>query len=186
MKIRWFDRLLLVIVSLLLIAQAVGIGLLALGMGRDVLDYWTELMLYHTVNRVILCVVAVLLLIIGLRLLFLRGRRARVPSTIFMQSTDAGSIRITIAAIEAIILRSSRSITQVRDLKSRVIPLENHQMKVALQVMLMPDANVKEVSAALQSAVKTALEENTGIPVAEVEVVIEAAPAQSNLPARVE
>lgn len=186
MKLRWFDRLLLVIASLFLIAEAVCIALLALGIGEATFAFMAEVMLYHNVNRVILCIVALLLLIIGLRLLFLRARRANAPTAVFMQSTEAGTIRITVAAIEAIIQRASRGNAQVRDVKCRVIPLESNQMKVALRVMLAPDANAKEVSCALQSTVKSALEDNTGIPVPEVEIMIEAAPAPSGVPTRVE
>lgn len=185
MKIRWFDRLLLVIASLFMILVAIGVGLLALGIGKDAFNFWSEILLYHTVNRVILCVAAVMLLLMALRLLFLRGRKPQTASSMFMQSTDAGTIRITIAALEAIIQRASRGNAQVRDVKCRVIPLDNQQMKVGLRVMLSADANAKEVSAALQSAVKSALEDNTGIPVPEVEVTIEAAPPPA-LPARVD
>jgi len=185
MKIRWYDRLLLVITSLFLLCFAVCVGLLAVGYGADTFNQLMALLFSSWFYRVALCVVAVLLLAMGLRLMFMRTRGVQTPTSVFMQSTDAGSIRITIAALEAIIQRASRGNAQVRDVKARVIPLENQQMNVALRVMLSADANTKEVSMALQTAVKAALEDNTGIPVPEVEVTVEAAPAPA-LPARVD
>ncbi len=184
MKIRTFDRILLTVASLFMIAEAAVVGLLALGYGRTEFDFWVDVLLYHPVNRVLLCIVAVLLLVIALRLLFLRvGKRSSAPETIFMLSTEAGSIRITVAAIEAIVQRASRGNAQVRDVKVRVISQDN-QLKAALRVMLTPDANVKDVSCALQASIKAALEDNTGIPVPEVQVTVEATPAAQ--PSRVE
>lgn len=176
MRIRWFDRLLLVLASLFLLIEGVVLGLLALNIGRPTFHRWVDLMFGHTINQVILCVVAVALLLIGLRLLLLRSRKPREDNMIFMCTTEAGTIRILPDAVEAIVQRSARNNAHVRDLKTRIMPVDG-SLHVQLRVMLSPGANVKDISVELQAAVKDELEKNTGIPVPEVQVIVEATPA---------
>lgn len=183
MKIRWFDRLLLVVTSLFLLAQGAVIGMLALDYGRDVFYHWSELMFGHTINRVILCVIAVLLALIALRMLFMRPKRDNsAQSMIFMCTTDAGTVRILPEAVDAIVQRAARGNQHVRDLKTKVMPIDE-TLHVQLRVMIAPGVLVKDVSVELQKMIKEELEKQTGIPVPEVQVIIEATP---NTPARVE
>lgn len=182
MKLRWYNRLLLVLASLFILIEAIGLGLLALGMGHQSLYNLMEMFLQgHFINRVILCVVSVLLLVVGVRLLFLRARPAPGQDLIFMCTTDAGTIRITPAAVESLVQRAGRNNAHVRDLKVKTYQQDN-ALHVQLRVVIAAGATFKEVSQELQTKVREELETNTGIPVSEVQVIIEAAPAPAAQP----
>lgn len=180
MKLRWYNRMLLILASLFLLVQSVIIGLLALGYGHNEFYYIAEMMLAgHWINRVILCVLAVIVFAVALRLLFLRSKKNNPNAgLIFMCSTDSGAIRITPMAVEALVKRASKDNDSVRDLKVKIYQQDN-SLHMQLRVMIIPGAIIKDVSAQLQKTVREAVENSTGIPVPEVQVIIEAMPVTS-------
>lgn len=127
---------------------------------------------YHDTQTAVAFIAScVVLLIVAIRLLYIsvRPATANVPS--IDQRTEYGDIRISVDTIENLALKAASRSRGVRDLKARV-RVTNAGLDIELRTVVDGEGSIPALTEEIQSAVKTHLEEITGIPVAGVSVYV--------------
>ncbi len=172
MKINWFERALLIVytfviamVSLVLMAVAVGVIPLA-----RVAEYINHIQ-YDWGFALALFLVSLAFLLASLKFLFLKRKRIIFAGTL-IKNTDLGMIRVSINTLDMLVQKAVRGFGEVKDVRSLVVA-ESDGIRVRLNVQLMPDANIPEISQAIQKKVKEYVEATAGIVVKEVYVYID-------------
>ena len=178
MKLKPFDRF----TNALFILCIIALCGLCCGVAWGVLDHrvfsWFAGALTSGVLAAILTTAAALLIVfLCLRILFVRKRepvRETAPKApgILVRNGENGAVFLSLPALEEIVLRNARSNTKVRDCRCELLPGEA-SVSVRIWASLVPDANIPEVSAAVQDVVKTSVEMMCGIAVPEVHFVVE-------------
>lgn len=93
------------------------------------------------------------------------------PGTV-LQAGELGEVRITLIALENMVLRVIQQSRGIRGSRRKVVSTPQG-LVVYLQVKVLPDQNLPELTGELQGRVKNYLEEITGIIVSEVKVNVE-------------
>ena len=177
MKMKWFDRVLLALVLIIFIGVGVFAIGIALGPLRPVFESFYALMTNGLLAYVlILSAVGLVMLLAAIRVLYAScaHKGAPVPTTVLLKTTDNGSIRIAVSAIDSMVQRAARSAPSVRDVTTRILVLENDALAFQLRVTFAPDAMLSEATTQVQSDVKDYVEAHAGVPVQEVQVFVEA------------
>ncbi|SFP91247.1 alkaline shock response membrane anchor protein AmaP [Caldicoprobacter faecalis] len=172
MKISWLERALLVVytfvvalVSLVLMAIAVGV----IPFARAV-EYINNIQ-YDWDFRLALFIVSFVFLLTSLKLLFLKRKRTTFAGTL-IKNTELGMIRVSINTLDTLVQKAVRGFGEVKDVRSLVVA-EPDGVRVRLNMQLMPDVNIPEISQAIQKKVKEYVESTAGIIVKEVYVYID-------------
>ncbi|NLM52544.1 MAG: alkaline shock response membrane anchor protein AmaP [Firmicutes bacterium] len=127
-------------------------------------------------------IVAVILLALAVFCLLNSFRREETVETI-IQAGTLGEVRISFKAIENLVLKASRSVQGVREVKARILHAEGGII-IFLRALALPDLNLPQVTAELQQAVKSYVEDTTGCTVAEIKVFVENIAADVAKPVR--
>ncbi len=172
MKISWLERALLVVytfvvalVSLVLMAIAVGV----IPFARAV-EYINNIQ-YDWDFRLALFIVSFVFLLTSLKLLFLKRKRTTFAGTL-IKNTELGMIRVSINTLDTLVQKAVRGFGEVKDVRSLVVA-EPDGVRVRLNMQLMPDVNIPEISQTIQKKVKEYVESTAGIIVKEVYVYID-------------
>ena len=145
--------------------------------------------LYGTIteNRgasIIIFVIALAFFIVSLTFLF-SGLKSNKDKKAVSKYTNIGEIKISLNTIENIALTASRRLNGVRDSKAYVFKADE-SVSIAIRAVVMPDINIPSLSEDIQAKVKKAVEESSGIGVADVKVIIDNVYSGSVYKARVE
>ncbi|HOB28345.1 MAG: alkaline shock response membrane anchor protein AmaP [Dethiobacteria bacterium] len=132
----------------------------------------TGLYLMHRYGQTVLLLVGGALTVIGLILLLMGIFPSKKQPETVLQTGDLGEVRITLNALENMVLRVVQQKKEIRGSKRKVVSTPRG-LVVYLQVKVAADQNLPELSSELQRDVKNYLEEITGIVVSEVKVNIE-------------
>lgn len=191
MRMKWFDRVLFALIMIVLIGVAVfAIGVsLGIGVFQEYFAAFYALMTNGIwVNLLILGLIGALLILMTIRVLYAScahpGNNAPVPTTVLLKTTDNGTIRIALSAIDTMVQRSARSSAVVRDVASRIAVTEHDSLAVQLRVMFAPDTVLTEATVQIQNDVKEYVQSHAGVPVQEVQIFVDA--VGSAQPVRVE
>lgn len=177
MKMKWFDRLLLALVLIIFIGVAVFAIGIAAGPLRAPFEAFYALMTNGLlINVIILIVVGLVLLVMALRVVYAccAKKAPPVPTTVLLKTTDNGSIRIAISAVDSMVQRAARNAPSVRDLTSRVITTPNEELAIQLRITFAPDTELAVATAKVQQDVKEYVQKHAGVPVQAVQVFVEA------------
>ncbi|HHV16085.1 MAG TPA: alkaline shock response membrane anchor protein AmaP [Gelria sp.] len=156
-------NLLLIIVSGLLIAAAVG--------RPEPLTY-IEIALSTTQNRIITGVVGILLLILGIYVFISTIKLESKVKSVEVDRTLVGEVSITIPAINVIIMKAVKKVEGIKDVKP-VVKSRPDGLEVYLHMMINPDVSVPELSKNVQDVVRKHLEDIGGLKVAVVKVLVD-------------
>lgn len=177
MKMKWFDRLLLALVVIIF----VGLSVFILGIGVGPLrapyeDFYALMTNGLLINSIIMVVVGLVMLVLALRVIYAccAKRSAPAPTTVLLKTTDCGTIRIAISAVDSMVQRAARNAPSVRDLTSRVITTPNEELAIQLRITFAPDTELAAATVKVQEDVKDYVQKHTGVPVQEVQVFVEA------------
>ena len=177
MKMKWFDRLLLALVLIIFIGIAVcTIGIAAGPLRAPFEDFYALMTNGLLINVIILVAVGLVLLLIALRVIYACCAKKTVPAptTVLLKTTDCGSIRIAISAVDSMVQRAARNAPSVRDVVSRVITTANEELAIQLRITYAPDTELSAATAKVQEDVKAYVQKHTGVPVQEVQVFVDA------------
>jgi hypothetical protein len=187
MKLKPFDRF----TNVLLILGVIGLCGLCSGIAWGILDarvftWFANALTSGVLAAIITTAVALLVVFICLRILFVRKRdaiRETAPKApgILVRQGENGAVFLSLPALEEIVLRNVRSNTKIRDCRCELLPVDAG-VSVRIWASLAPDANIPEATAAVQDTVKTNVEMMCGIVVPEIQFVVERADAAANLP----
>ncbi|MBS6475954.1 MAG: alkaline shock response membrane anchor protein AmaP [Clostridiales bacterium] len=172
MKIRPFQRILLVIESLLLSALLVLLGLCVCGVFS--LSDVTELLEKCQNNvPVMIAILAVLLALVlfSVCMMFLGVKKA-VPQSVFIKSGENGNVCITMQSINTLIMKHAKNIQGVTE--ARVYTKADPDgLAVLIKIAVMKDSVIPQVTQELQVSVKQMTAEVVGLTAKEVSVLVD-------------
>ncbi|MDD3919786.1 MAG: hypothetical protein PHO41_01220 [Eubacteriales bacterium] len=176
MKWKFFDRLLLAILLIVMIALSLALVLIAAGFITGDMAYNTVDFMYNgkTETIVILAGAGVLLLLIAIRLMF-AGRGAKpLPTTALIRSTEIGTSFISLSALETMVLRHCGLNTNIKSTVCGIKSLGGTEgVLLSLRLALMPDTDIPALIAELQTSLKAYIENTAGITVKEIGILID-------------
>ena len=165
------DRVFLVLLCILVLP--VGIGAIALGIG--VVDSTTLTAFfsggYSMAYAIAMVVYGLVVLVFALKLLF-SGNKEHTPPFCLVKTTELGVIRVSTSTLDALTLKAVRSFQEVKEVKSLVLT-DMEQVRIRLRLLVMPGANIPELTQNIQVEVKKYVEEHAGIIVNEVMVLVD-------------
>lgn len=175
MKIRWFDRALMFLAGLILMALGVCSVLFAanviafpgLSMDKLFADPWQWTPVFILVGA--------LLILIGVRIAFRSLWRQKIVRSRYyaVQSEDMGGVRISMQAIDHLIHKCLHSWPEI--LSTQVsISGQQDAVVIGLRATLRSDVRIPELITDVRSEIKEYVEDCSGVKVERVEVVIEA------------
>lgn len=183
MKISILDRVLLTFYTLIVLAVCVFAVLISwrvipVESSAATLKYITE----TPVGITIITAAAVVLAILSIKLLF-AGAAKKQPKSVLLKTTDNGSIRVAIFAIDELTQRHVRACECVRELKTD-IQSANDGIRILLRVSVKQDTVIPEAIEQLQTKTKEYIETYSGVNVKDIHVYVEntssAVPARAN------
>lgn len=166
---KMYERALLVIYPLTWVALALVVVMVAAGWNVP-LDK-VQQALATTVNRWGLGAGAGVILVVALKLFLDNFRQPAVVQALVRQSS-LGEVRITLSALENLVVRGAHSVKGVRDVRPRV-RITPEGVAVFVQASVTPESRIPEVSAELQNAIKESLEQTAGIEVLEARILVD-------------
>ena len=177
MKMKWFDRILLALVLIIFIGITVFIFGIAIGPLRAPFESFYELITNGLlINNIFMFAAGLVLLLIVLRVICAccAKKAPPAPTTVLLKTTDSGSIRIAISAVDSMVQRATRNAPSVRDVTSRVITTPNEELAIQLRITFAPDTELSAATVKVQEDVREYVQKHTGVPVREVQVFVEA------------
>jgi flagellar basal body-associated protein FliL len=173
---RILEKFLLFIFSLLL--AALGVGGLAACFNANLLRYVNYVATLMTYNRWITLIVSACLLLLAVLVLFgvvfsSSGSKDKggKPANVVQVGADGDNIQISTAAVDCIIQQQKVKFSAVNEMETK-ISTNTEGVQIILKVTADAAANMPELAANLQNAVKEQLESMVGLNVASVKVII--------------
>jgi len=124
-------------------------------------------------NRLLTAVVALLIIFLAVVLLIQSWKTfSSDDDGIVVQEGLLGQVTMTVAAIELLIMKSVRQIDGIKDIRPK-ISKDKSGLTVKIEMMINPELNVPEVTAATQKIVKEWLENIGGLQVNAVKVRVD-------------
>ena len=175
MKHAFWDRILIILCTLLLIALAVGavcyaVGVLPMATIVAALEQAGE---ERVVRMLCGAVALVLVLLAFFTFCIVLPRRKNRSSTFAMQQTEHGTLKISIKALEHLVQKCVAQHTELTVMSS-AIHSDEETVRVDLRVTLQSDINIPLAVASLQKQIKQYVEACSGVDVDEVRVFVEA------------
>jgi len=116
-------------------------------------------------------VLAGVMILLAVAIMVASLRRNERVETILQQGT-LGEVRICFKAVENIVLKASKSIKGIREIKTKIV-FADSGIVIFLRAVIYPDQVIPQLTAELQAVVKEDVEKITGSSVAEVKVMVE-------------
>lgn len=184
--IRVVDKLLLFLYSIVIaiisvVAICIGFQWISADVSIDAID---RLYSSSTIQLTV-AIVGIVLLLISLRFFIVSLSRGAVSSQSVDQRTEYGDIRISIETLENLALKSAMKQRSVKDLRARVHATDSG-MEIVLRAVVDGEESIPLLTEEIQSAVKSYVEEITGIPVTNVSVYIANIIQSNTIKSRVE
>ncbi len=112
----------------------------------------------------------ILVLLGGYTWLILAVRYERKRYIVYAR--ELGAVRVSTDCIEGLIMESAREMAGIKDAAVRIVDVEHP--KVRLDIQILPDYNIPQLTEELQEKVKQYVEDTVGVAIQEVEIVVAA------------
>lgn len=184
--IRVVDKLLLFLYSIIIavisaVAVSIGFKWISANLAIDVIDR-----LYSSSTiLLIVAIVGIVMFLISLRFFIVSLSRSSVSSQSVDQRTEFGDIRISIETMENLALKAAMKQRGVKDLRARV-HASDAGMDIVLRTVVDGEVSIPQLTEEVQKAVKSYVEEITGIPVTNVSVYVANIVQNNTIKSRVE
>lgn len=172
---RILEKFLLLIFTLCL--GALGVGGLFACFDDNILKYVNYLASLMVYNRWITLIISAGLLLLAILLLFgvvfhSSGKpKEKGLSGVVMVGGEADNVQISTAAVDCIIQQQKSIYPALERLETKIVS-DAAGVSVILKIVARADANIPELTSALQTSVKNHLESMVGLTVASVRVVV--------------
>ncbi|MVP00155.1 alkaline shock response membrane anchor protein AmaP [Paenibacillus lutrae] len=113
----------------------------------------------------------ILIFLLSLRFFYISVRRSRTQASSIDQRSEIGDIRISVETVENLSLKAAGRTRGVRDLRARV-KVSEAGLDINIRTVVDGESSIPEITEEMQNAVKSHVEEITGIPVAHVSVYV--------------
>jgi|HigsolmetaAR204D_1030405.scaffolds.fasta_scaffold00499_7 uncharacterized alkaline shock family protein YloU len=169
---RVFDRIFLFLYSLivgiaLIFLILVATGLVEAWVARDVTDALTG----KGAAAWTVAVIAILLFVISVRFFYISVAAGSGKPPSIDQRTDYGDISISLETIENLALKAASRITAIKDIKARV-NVGQAGLIIKIRAVIDGETSIPMLTEDVQRAVKSHVEEISGVPVTHVNVFI--------------
>jgi hypothetical protein len=186
-----FNRALILLLSLLVLAGATVVLLAMLGVAqpehlaptpwvRDRLQVLVELDRAGRARTIIASIVALLSAMV---LAFLELRPARRDARLTLKEDALGRVTVAHGVVRELVRREAGRMTGVMEVQPR-LRVDRRGLRILCRVSVDPTARLPELTQQLQERVKASLEYHLGRPVAEMSVDTELAPRADRWPRR--
>ncbi|TYP51637.1 alkaline shock response membrane anchor protein AmaP [Thermosediminibacter litoriperuensis] len=168
-----YDRIILGIVlvlACLILAVVSAMAVLFSVKAFSLTHLWTRLE-YYFYGRWEVGVVGGIFFMVSLWLL-LSGLRSQKAPQALISSGELGSVNISFNAVQNLVLKVTRDMEEIRDVKVK-IKQGKESLSIILQVVVVPDVKIPELTAKLQKAVKDYVESMAGIAIKDVSINVE-------------
>lgn len=164
-----FDRVVLLLYSTVLVFLSLAALLSALGWSEGVVFVANKLQ--EVSGRWAIGVLSALILIGSARFLYLTARRNRPAKTV-IHDTDLGQIKVSLYAVENLVVRLARQQKFVRDVRAYVRGEENG-VDVSIRLWVSPEANIPDLSETLKDEISRGVRNVVGVQVTRLNIDIE-------------
>jgi hypothetical protein len=186
-----FNRVLIILLSLLVLAGATVVLLAMLGVAqpehlaptpwiRDRLQVLVQLNPAARARTIIASVVALLLAIV---LVFFELRPARRDARLELKQDALGRVTVAHEVARELVRREAGRIAGIMDVHPR-LDVDSRGLRILCRVSVDPTASLPELTQQLQERVKASIEHHLGRPVTEVSVDTQLAPLADRRPRR--
>lgn len=162
-----WDRMFIGILSLGYLIISVVLVLVALGWTTPVA--YVESYLYRT-NPWVLGLTGGFVFIASLTLFLSSFKKKPVMQTP-IHETNLGQIRITITALEHLVLKAAKSVHGIRDIRP-IIQNTAAGLSIQLKVQVLPDVSIPNITADLQKIIRDYLQKTAGTTVQEIRILV--------------
>ena len=177
MKVRVFDRILIFLVVLLLLALAGAIIVYAYGIVPvDTITFYLQAFQGYWINTVIFTAVAAVLFLIALRLFVSACRRdvpTRSSNTALIGMTESGSVTIALSTVQALAKQYVLSYPDVQTAHLWVRTLEQGSLDVSVKIAVNQGVNIPELTRQIQGGLCEMLQQTTGLKVETASVLVD-------------
>lgn len=175
MKLKLFDRILLVI----LLIAALAVALVLFGVSLRIVPEtaalgFVSLFYLNAHNALILAGAGLIVLLIALRLLFAGRRSSAAPQavTALVRQGEVGSTFITLSAIDTMAVKYCSAIEHVQQCHTSVCAVDGG-VSIGVRLDVDEQAEVVALCETLQTSMKQYIETHTGVVVREIGVLVE-------------
>ncbi|AYO30702.1 alkaline shock response membrane anchor protein AmaP [Biomaibacter acetigenes] len=163
-----FDRIILTVYTMFLAVVSVIVILFSVRL-ISLEDFGTRLAMLY--GRWEVGVVGFIFLLTSVRFL-LSGLKAQRYSETVIKNGELGNISISLNAIENLILKITRDIENVKDVKVHIKKREDG-ISILLKLVVNYDVAIPEMTSALQKSIKNYIETTAGITVKDVNISVD-------------
>ena len=153
----------------------VSVILMAMTLNHDLFssttEYITEFVLPNKASNILMFIVELIFFALSIIFLFSGVKSEREKKSI-SKANNIGEIRISLNTIENIALSASRKLSGVKETKAYVNKI-GEDVSIFIKAVVLADIHIPTLSEELQSKVKKAVEETSGINVTDVKVSVE-------------
>jgi len=135
----------------------------------DIYVFWTSISSWY--GRWETGVIGAALLIISIRFI-VPGLKPKQPAESTIKTSEIGSVSISLAAVESLVLKLIREIEKIKDVKVKIRKSENG-VSILLRMVVTHDVKIPELSTELQKDVKEHIETATGLIVSDVSIKVD-------------
>lgn len=167
----WFDRTLLAVYSLSIMALFLLVALMAAAARTSPLD-WLSVALVHPNMRIYVGVTALVYLLVSLKFFIgsIAGRREPVQAVI--HDNALGQVRVSTEALENLVHKAASQVRGVYEVRPRVA-CRPEGVVVSVRAAVTPDISIPQVSEEIQTRVRDYVTEVAGVNVADIRIFVD-------------
>ena len=176
-----FNRVVVVIVGLAVLAGAIVVLIVATGVSTpDILLYgWFEPQLNNIIRFIEISIAISIAVIIGMiALLVFELKPLQKPLPLLISSTEEGTVTIEVDSICVLAEGTAANIHGVRDVRCHVKEGMGG-LVISCRALVTLGSNIVEIGAEIQSKIKEAIEQLTELAVAQVNINVKYEPAEA-------
>ncbi len=178
MNRKLFDRITNVILILLVLALTGFLAAVAWGLApASIAVNFMNWLRTGWIPAAAMAIALLVLLVVCIRILFVRQKKPQVQSApqapgIVVRNGENGSVFLTVAALEEMVLKFVRSDARVREARCEVAVAQD-SVGLRIRANFVADANIPETTKDIQEALKAHVESLTGVAVREIQIIVE-------------
>lgn len=158
-----------------LVFAIVSAAVIAITIDKNLLDiiykFLTDTVLADSIYKLVMFGIGLVLLILSLFFLAFVFRTRREKKSV-NKVTDIGEISISLMSLENIALSATKKLDGISGTKA-VVSRQDKNVAITIRTHVYPDVNIPALSEQIQTIVKTAVEDISGITVNSVRVFVE-------------
>ena len=177
MRIRVFDRIILVVVILILLTVTLGATVMAWRLVPETFfTEWVRSIYGVDENMWIVTGIAAFILIMTIGMGFIAfgpGRKGKSISYITIGDEETGGIRVAVKSLREMICRHVMLVQGVKSAESRVMTAKEKKIAIIIKIAIEEGTVIPTVCSEIQQRVKENIEAMAGVSIARIDVLID-------------